>query len=912
MGVRRAVHRWLLPVFLGALALPAAEEAKVSFNREVRPILAKNCFACHGPDAQARQANLRLDTRASAIGEKGGHAGIVPGNSEKSRIVIRMTHPTLPMPPKGAGERLSPSEVELIRRWIDQGAHYDRHWAFEPPVRHDPPKVRQTTWPRNEIDSFVLARLEAEGLSPSPEADRRTLARRVYLDLIGLPPAPEQLDAFLKDPSPDAYERVVNELFDSPHYGERWASVWLDLARYADSKGYEADRLRRIWPYRDWVIRALNGNMPFDQFTIVQLAGDLLPAPTCDQLIATGFHRNTMTNDEGGTDDEEFRDAAVKDRVATTGQVWMGLTWGCAQCHSHKFDPLSHKEFYQLYAFFNQTEDADKVNDRPRLELDGKTTTLIMRELPENQRRLTRIHRRGNFLDPGEPVEAAAPEAFHAWPEGAPRNRLGLAKWLVDKRNPLTARVAVNRYWARLFGAGLVETEEDFGNQGSAPSHPELLDWLATEFMRLDWDVKGIQKKMVLSAAYRQSSDVPPWLLERDATNRLLARGPRVRLPAETVRDQMLAASGLLSRKMYGPPVMPLQPDGVWQVVYNRDRWETSKGEDRYRRAVYTLWRRTSPYPPAMTFDAPSGEVCTMRRIRTNTPLQALVTLNDPLALEAAQHLAERVLRESEGDFAHRAARAFELCLARPPTVEETARLRKLHQEALENLERNEPAMRELLNVGRIIYPDDRAATIVPGSRQQPVEWRYLLKEPPSGWQRANFDDASWRRGGGMFGHLKPRKKKRTQEEDEADEEDSEYGKPVVRTRWGSKSIWLRREFEVPGPGFEDFRIWARFRGSFEVWINGVPVATSGDEDAGPVDLKISPEAAKAIQVGRNIIAVEARRTVEADGDQFIDVSLTAARAPQYAVSRHDDRERAAWVVVAHVLLNLDETLTKR
>ncbi|MCP5116022.1 MAG: DUF1553 domain-containing protein, partial [bacterium] len=323
------------------------------------------------------------------------------------------------------------------------------------------------------------------------------------------------------------------------------------------------------------------------------------------------------------------------------------LTWGCAQFHSHKFDPLSHQEFYQLYAFFNQSEDSDKVNDRPKLKLDRKTTTLIMRELAADKRRETRIHQRGNFLDPGAVVEAKAPTAFHAFPEDAPRDRLGLAKWLVDNRNPLTARVTVNRFWARLFGAGLVETEEDFGNQGVPPSHPKLLDWMATEFMRLDWDMKGILKKIVMSATYRQASDVGPELLERDRFNRLLARGPRVRLDAEMVRDQMLAASGLLSKKMYGPPVMPLQPDGVWQVVYNRDRWETSSGEDRYRRAVYTLWRRTSPYPAAMTFDAPSAELCTMRRIRTNTPLQALVTLNDPLSIEAARHLADRVLRES-------------------------------------------------------------------------------------------------------------------------------------------------------------------------------------------------------------------------------------------------------------------------
>lgn len=889
-----------------ALAAPAGDA--VSFNRDIRPILAKNCFACHGPDEHSRQANLRLDTRADATGQTGGHAGIVPGNSAASRVVIRITHPKMPMPPPASGKRLSEQEIELIKRWIDQGAPYDRHWAFEPPMRPALPKVKRTDWPKNEIDYFVLARLEAEGLAPSPEADRYTLIRRVSLDLTGLPPSPEAVAAFVKDESPGAYERLVDSLFNSPHYGERWASVWLDLARYADSKGYEADRLRSMWPYRDWVIRALNENMPFDRFTTLQLAGDLLPVPTQDQLIATGFHRNTMTNDEGGTDDEEFRDAAVKDRVATTGQVWMGMTWGCAQCHNHKFDPLSQKEFYQLYAFFNQTEDSDKIDDRPRLRLDEKVTTLIMRELPPEKRRETRIHRRGNFLDPGEAVEPAVPAAFHPFPEEAPRNRLGLAKWLVDKRNPLTARVVVNRFWARLFGAGLVETEEDFGTQGAPPSHPELLDWLATEFMRLDWDMKAIQKKIVMSATYRQSSDATPALLERDRFNRLLARGPRVRLEAEMVRDQMLAAAGLLSTKMFGPPVMPLQPDGVWQVVYSRDRWETSRGEDRYRRALYTFRRRTSPYPAAITFDAPSGEVCTMRRIRTNTPLQALVALNDPLALEAASRLAARVLAEREASLEASIERAFRLVLVRPPEAAEVARLRRLYEEARAKLKRDPAAARKLLEPDRVVYASDRLAVLVPEARSEPVEWRYSLVEPAPAWTRADFDDTSWPAGAAMFGHIRPKKK---QPSDDGAEE-LEYKLPEARTKWDGERLWLRRHFQVEGPGFEDFRIRVEFRGSFEVWINGVHAADSGEESSGPVDLKISAEAAAAIRPGKNVIAVAARRTIAGDGDQYIDVALTALRPPDLGAPQPEDAERAALVVVAHVLLSLDETLTKR
>jgi len=878
----------------------------VSYNRDIRPILSKNCFACHGPDEHSRQAGVRLDAREYATGQKGGLKAIVPGDRAASRVMVRIRHPKRPMPPPETGNKLTPEEIELIGRWIDQGAHYEAHWAFEPPRRPALPEVHNTGWPKNEIDYFVLARLEAEGLKPSPEADRYTLIRRLYLDLIGLPPPLEAVDAFVADPNPASYERLVEELLNSPHYGERWASLWLDLARYADSKGYEADRLRSIWPWRDWVIRALNDNLPYDRFTILQLAGDLLPEAGRDELIATGFHRNTMTNDEGGTDDEEFRDAAVKDRVATTGQVWMGLTWGCAQCHNHKYDPISKKEFYQLYAFFNQTEDSDKMDDRPRLKLDGNVTTLILRELPAEQRRQTRVHQRGNFLDPGEPVEPDVPAAFHPFPDGAPRNRLGLAQWLVDKRNPLTARVAVNRFWARLFGTGLVETEEDFGNQGAPPSHPELLDWLAAEFMRLDWDMKALLRTIVLSATYRQSSDVSPELLERDRFNRLLARGPRVRLEAEIVRDQMLAVSGLLSRKMFGPPVMPLQPEGVWQVVYSRDRWETSSGEDRYRRALYTFRRRTSPYPALTNFDAPSGEVCTLRRIRTNTPLQALVNLNDPLALEAASALAARVCRSAGESFEERLRHAFRLVLIRPPKPAELDRLAKLYEEARARLKRDSGAARRLLEPAKIIYPEDRRQAIVPPSTTGPVEWRFRASEPEDGWTRPDFDDSLWERGAALFGRIAPKKPPKEGEEELV------YTPPPVRTPWDSERLWLRRVFELPGEGFEDFRLRIEFRGSFDVWINGVHAASSGEEAAGPLDLKVAPAAAATIRPGRNLIAVAARRTAAGDGDQYIDVALTALRPPALSAPRPDDAERAAWVMVAHVLLNLDETVTKR
>jgi hypothetical protein len=449
-----------------------------------------------------------------------------------------------------------------------------------------------------------------------------------------------------------------------------------------------------MWPYRDWVIDALNADMPFDQFTIEQLAGDLLPEPSRQQVVAAAFHRNTMQNDEGGTDDEEFRVAAVVDRVNTTMQVWMGVTIGCCQCHSHKYDPLAHREYYQLFAFFNQTADADRPDQEPTIAVgadakDGKLP--IMKELPVDQRRTTHILTRGSFLNPGEAVEPGTPQVFPPFPVDAPRNRLGLARWLVDRRNPLTARVAANRLWEELFGAGIVLTSEDFGSQGMLPSHPELLDWLAAEFMDHGWALKHLAKTMVMSATYRQSSRITPEKLRVDPENRLLSRGPRHRLSAEQIRDQALCVSGLLSRKMHGPSVMPPQPDGVWAVVYNSDQWKTSAGEDRYRRGLYTFWRRTSPYPSAMALDATSRETCTIRRIRTNTPVAAFALLNDPAYVEAAQSLARKIV-EQGGDAATKATHGFRRVLGRAPSRVELDRLITLFHEQQQHFEQDADA----------------------------------------------------------------------------------------------------------------------------------------------------------------------------------------------------------------------------
>ncbi len=717
-----------------AIANSAAD--RVDFARQVQPILSANCYACHGPDASQREAELRLDVRDDAVAARDGQRAIVPGKSRDSEVFRRITTEDADekMPPPDSGHKLTAEQIALVTRWIDQGAEYTQHWSFVKPVRAALPKVKATDWPRNPIDYFVLAKLEAAGLAPEPEADRYTLNRRLSLDLTGLPPTPAEVEQFVNDPSADAYEKLVDRLLASDRYGEHWARMWLDLARYADTKGYEKDQPRDIWRYRDWVIDALNADMPYDQFTIEQLAGDLLPSATTDQILATAFHRNTMTNDEGGTDNEEFRIAAVKDRVDTTVQVWMGLTMGCAKCHSHKYDPITQREYYQFLAFFNQTEDADRGDDAPRIptptrqqqtrlkELRDELNELrqssapetpepaavklneqigaiekkiadlekqivrtpVMRELPENRRRNTHVHVRGNFLQPGDEVTPDVPQAFGPLPNGAPHNRLGVAQWLVDANNPLTARVAVNRFWARLFGSGLVETEEDFGSQGTPPSHAELLDWLAVEFRGpLAWSMKGLCKTIVMSATYRQSSRIDTSKLEADPQNTLLSRGQRFRLPAETVRDQALAAAGLLSAKIGGPSVMPPQPPGVWRTTYSTLKWTTSAGEDRHRRALYTFWRRTSPYPSLLTFDAGSREVCMIRRVRTNTPLQALVTLNDPVYVEAAAALGQRIMGEAGPDAAARATYGFQLVLIRPAKPEETSRLVALHESAL-------------------------------------------------------------------------------------------------------------------------------------------------------------------------------------------------------------------------------------
>ncbi len=977
---------------------PAAAAA-VDFTRDIQPIFKTYCAECHGP--KKGRARLRLHTPGLIM--KGGESGplLVPGSSQNSLLIHRVLgldgDDRMPLD----NDPLPEEVVARLRAWIDQGARgpagetlsadaassgpqeaVQEHWAYVKPSRPALPDVATPEWVRSPIDRFVLARLQSEKLSPSPEAVRTTMLRRVTLDLTGLPPSPPDVAAFLADNRPDAYERVVDRLLASPAYGERWARPWLDLARYADTNGYEKDNRRSIWKYRDWVIDALNRDMPFTQFTIEQIAGDMLPGATVQQKIASGFHRNAMTNEEGGVDPEESRYEALVDRTNTTSTVWLGTTLGCAQCHNHKYDPFSQKDYYRMLAFFSsadyesrtfgdgtrffeptldlatpeqesaykkqqaeierleqvlktptpavteaqrQWEEAlraadaawtplrpesatatgnvvltvapdgsvlasgpnpklvtytvaartplaritglrlealpdaslpkggpgrdayghfritaleaavapaaeprrapepvrvetvrvdesagafdpmllvappSAVRDRTRAswainamrdterlprhavlaaaapfgfdggtrvtlridQLDGTIgqglgrfriavtdaadplhgadlaprlrqllsiaaaartpaqaddmaaafraaspllkptrdalaaartalaaleipSTQVMRERVGFERPSFELRVRGSFAAKGERVFARTPAALHPMRDDQPVNRLGLARWLVDENNPLVARVVVNRLWEQIFGRGIVETSEDFGSQGAPPSHPELLDWLATEFVAKGWSQKAILREIVLSATYRQTSAAPPVLVERDPYNRLLARGPRVRMEAEMIRDVALAASGLLSPKMFGPSVFPPQPDGIWNQPYSSDKWTTSTGEDRYRRSLYTFWRRTSPYPSFMTFDATSREYCTVRRVRTNTPLQALTLLNDPASFEVARALAGRMRRVAGGP-RERAAEGVRLVLSRDGTADELDRLAKAYDTELQH-----------------------------------------------------------------------------------------------------------------------------------------------------------------------------------------------------------------------------------
>ncbi len=702
-----------------------AAEQPLSFNRDIRPILSEICFSCHGPDKKARKAGRRLDTREGALAESDGVRAIVPGDLAASELVARIVSqdPDERMPPPESERKLTARQIAMLRKWIEQGARWEPHWAFIAPKR---PVVPKNSEIRNPIDAFIGARLESEGLKPSPEADKTTLIRRVSFDLTGLPPTLAEIDTFLADTAPDAYERLVDRLLASPRYGEKMAVHWLDLARYADTHGYHLDAGREQWPWRDWVVASFNRNQRFDEFVTWQLAGDLLPGATVEQKLATGFVRNNMINFEGGAIAEEYLAAYIKDRVNTVGTAFLGLTIACCECHDHKFDPITQKDFYQLYAYFNavpeagldgrdgnaapllelpaspevtkriaaaqarvaeaETLKADLENARAELKAARKLmpTAMVMQQM--DAPRETHLLIRGQYNQPGDLVEPGVPANFGALPADAPKNRLALARWIAAPQNPLMARVTVNRFWKNAMGAGLVKTLNDFGSQGEWPSHPELLDWLATEFVESGWDVKHIVRLIVTSGTYRQSARITPELRERDSDNRLCARGPRFRLSAEEIRDTALAVSGLLAPRMGGPSVSPYQPEGLWEELSSRGdskKWtaqffELSHGGDLYRRSMYTFWKRTCPPPQMQTFDAPDREVCTVNRERTNTPLQALVTLNDPTYIESARKLAERMMKSGGITPAERVQFAFRLTTARAASDSELKMLLSL------------------------------------------------------------------------------------------------------------------------------------------------------------------------------------------------------------------------------------------
>lgn len=792
-------------VALGEAPLPPV----VEFNRDIRPILSDNCFACHGPDKNKRKADLRLDIESDAFADRNGSRALVPGRLDQSVLYQRVKADTEKkrMPPAKFGKQLTPRQIELIGKWIEQGARYQKHWSLIAARRVELPKVSEGAWPKNGIDHFIRDRLDQEGLKPSPEADRRTLIRRLSFDLTGLPPAPEEVDAFVNDPAPEAYEKLVDRMLASRHYGERLALYWLDLVRYADTGGYHSDNHRDIALYRDYVINAFNDNKPFNQFTIEQLAGDLLPNLTNEQKIASGYNRLLMTTEEGGAQAKEYLAKYAADRVRNVSVVWLGSTMGCAECHDHKFDPFSTRDFYRFASFFadlkeravgrqEQTAlpspeqaaqlqkldeqltplqkvlntstpeleaaraewertihekgarglpkeivaivalDSSKRNDKqqqtlaayyrgiaPTLAEPRKQQADLQRQKSELLKavptsliseavapRVMRVLPRGNWLDDsGEIVAPEVPASLSSLGIQERRaNRLDLAQWMTAAENPLVARVFVNRLWKLVFGQGIVRTLDDFGSQGTWPTHLELLDWLAVEFRESGWNVKHMLKLMVLSRTYRQSSLTTELVKQRDPYNYLLARQARFRIDAEMVRDNALAISGLLSRKIGGPSVKPYQPAGYWALLnFPKREWQKDQGDSVYRRGLYTYWCRTFPHPSLVAFDAPSREECTVERPRSNTPLQALVLLNDPIYVEAARALAERMIREaSGGGVEQRIHFAYRQAVGRKAQPGEVKLLENLYQQHLDQYRADRPAVEALLKVGDRPIPE--------------------------------------------------------------------------------------------------------------------------------------------------------------------------------------------------------------
>ncbi|NQX39552.1 Planctomycete cytochrome C [Pedobacter steynii] len=709
---------------------------KVSYNFHVRPILSDKCFTCHGPDANKREAGLRLDIAEEAykaLKENPSAHALVPFKPKASEVFLRIssTDSALMMPPKSSNLKLTAHEISMIEKWIKQGAKYERHWAFNPPKAPAIPKVKTEDWAKNEIDHFILAKLEQKGVKPNAEADKERLLKRLSLDLTGLPPDIAIMDKFLADGSSNAYEKVLESLLKSPAYGEKMALHWLDVSRYADSHGYQDDNYRSQWPWRDWVIHAFNKNMPYDEFITWQLAGDLMPNATKEQLLATGFNRNHKITEEGGVIDEEYRVEYVTDRTNAFGKALLGVTLECAHCHDHKYDPFSQKEYYQVFAFFNNVKEVglessvggpETYAKKPLMEISNEdvkkiltfvnkqdTSKLIVSVMGDRDTlRKTYILNRGVYDAHGTEVEAGTPKSVLPFSSQYAKNRLGLSKWLFDKQNPLTSRVFVNQVWQEFFGRGLVKTSGDFGMQGELPSHPELLDWLAVDFMNHGWNIKRLVKQIVSSATYRQSAVVTAEKLRTDPENILLARAPRYRIPAESVRDVVLASSGLLVKTIGGPSVKPYQPGGLWEAATSGRgilaNYKQDHGQSLYRRGMYTFIKRTVPPPTMSIFDASNRDQCEVKRLNTNTPLQALVMLNDPTVLEASRVLAAKLLQENTAVEA-KVIKAFRLIVCRNPNEREIKLLSSYYNDQLKVFAKNSKA-EKVLAVGEFPIPE--------------------------------------------------------------------------------------------------------------------------------------------------------------------------------------------------------------
>jgi len=709
----------------------------IDFSLHVKPILSDRCFVCHGPDKAAVKGNLSLHTAEgayAALGENLDRHAIVPGDVEKSQLVSRIfsTSKTDMMPPPESNLLLEPHEKEILKKWVEQGAEYKKHWAFVTPQPQNVPEIENDNWSKTAIDKFVLAKLQEKNYAPSSIATPEKLLRRVTFDLTGLPPSPEKLAEFCANPSDEHLEQLVDSMLLFSDHAELMAAEWMDVARYADTHGYQDDFERTMWPWRDWVIHAFRTNMPYDQFVKMQLAGDLMPGATKEHILATGFNRNHKITAEGGSIPEEFRVEYVEDRTNTFGTAFLGLTMECARCHDHKYDPISQKEHFQLFSFFNNVEEQGLVEmydmaPEPTITItpsevasllsyvnlkahnEDEVKVMVMSEM--STPRQAHVLGRGSYENKDEEVFPDMPEWLLAYPEDLPKNRLGLAEWLFHPDNPLTARVTVNRIWQKFFGQGIVKTSYDFGNQGSLPSHPELLDYLALDLQENDWNLNQLIKTIVLSAAYQQSTETTEQLRTEDPENKYLARASRLRLSGEAIRDQALAISGLLNKEIGGPSVKPYQPAGIWEETTGGGGGSTatyvqSQGKDLYRKSMYTFWKRTVPPPSMLTFDSPTRDLCTVKRSETNTPLQALVMLNDPQIIEAARATAVRC-NAKHSSLQDQITHVFQLATSRNPTEQEIQTLKELHSDMEKQISSGEIVIKEYLSIGEYEVPEE-------------------------------------------------------------------------------------------------------------------------------------------------------------------------------------------------------------